>query len=280
MFRFPSLDPEKYEMDEDGLPRAIVGAWTRDKHDLVRRYLDISWGVRRMFLEGGGGATFIDLFAGPGKARIENSAEVVDGSAVVAWKESVRTGTAFSEVLVGDLNGDLATAANTRLGRAGAKSSCFVGPASETSKEVSTRVSRHGLHVILLDPYGLRDLPFEVIGTLAKLAHPDILIHISALALRRNMWQFSDPDNSTLDQFAPNWRAAVDCNSSDDVLIRGKVLEYWTGLLRAEGMKFAETAAVRTPQGQLLYWLGLAARHDRAIEFWNKIKPNRQRSLF
>jgi hypothetical protein len=65
-----------------------------------------------------------------------------------------------------------------------------------------------------------------------------------------------------------------------DTIIRGKILDYWKNLLLGERMQFAETTEVRTRQGQLLYWLGMAARHDLAIDFWNKIKPKRQGDLF
>jgi histone acetyltransferase (RNA polymerase elongator complex component) len=56
-------DPDEYEWDEDGHPREIVGAWSAlHKHELLRRYIDISGvGVRRNWLKKGtAGATYID----------------------------------------------------------------------------------------------------------------------------------------------------------------------------------------------------------------------------
>lgn len=56
---------------DDGLPATEVGEWAKQKHEYLRRYLDISSAARKKFLNGRSrSATFIDLFCGPGRARI------------------------------------------------------------------------------------------------------------------------------------------------------------------------------------------------------------------
>src|SRR5687767_4842370 len=82
---------------EDGLPLACVGGWAEQKHARIRKYVDISRAVRRMFLEGKGGATYIDLFCGPGRARVRETTRIIDGSALVAAKEAIESRTPFSE---------------------------------------------------------------------------------------------------------------------------------------------------------------------------------------
>ena len=53
-------------LDEDGLPldQLQVGSWSLQKHDLLRKYLDISRGVRAKFISGPGGASYVDLSVG------------------------------------------------------------------------------------------------------------------------------------------------------------------------------------------------------------------------
>ncbi len=105
--------PQAYEPDEDGYRREKVGPWVKDKHDRLARYIGISRSVRAMFMgKGKAGATFIDLYSGPGRVRIRDTAEVIHGSPLVAWRESVDGGKAFSQVHVADDDPELLEAVN------------------------------------------------------------------------------------------------------------------------------------------------------------------------
>ena len=54
-------------------------------------------------------------------------------------------------------------------------------------------------------------------------------------------------------------------------------------MLKSAGMDTAEAAElVSGPNNQPLYWLAFAARHPRALEFWEKIRelePDPQQGL-
>jgi three-Cys-motif partner protein len=281
MRKSPSrYDPEKYEIDEDGLLRAIVGPWVRDKHARLQKYVGISRSVRRKFV-GKAGATDIDLFSGPGRARIRDTAEVVPGSPLVAWNESAK-GVPFTEVHVCDADAGLLNAAAARLRNAGAQVACEVGPAIQVVDRIISKLNPSGLHFAFLDPYNLGDLPFELIRKLAALERVDILMHVSAYDLQVNLRSYIDRPDSPLDSFAPGWRDKVDTTRPDN-FVRPKILEYWRSLLSREGMSTTEThELVAGPNNQRLYWLAFAARHDRALEFWQKIRAvgeNRQHNL-
>jgi hypothetical protein len=57
------LDPS------DGLPARPVGDWAREKHTLLKLYIEIARAVRGKFVgPGKAGATFIDLYCGSGRA--------------------------------------------------------------------------------------------------------------------------------------------------------------------------------------------------------------------
>ncbi len=86
-------DPEKYELDEDGHVREIVGPWAKDKHTRLANYVGISRSVRKQFIGGSkAGATYIDLYSGPGRVRMRENVYAADGSPLVAWNQSVEGG--------------------------------------------------------------------------------------------------------------------------------------------------------------------------------------------
>ena len=265
----------KYEPDEaDGLPREIVGSWVKDKHLRLARYVYISGvGVRKKWLKNGpAGATYIELFSGPGRVRIKGTAEVLDGSPLLAWKTAVEAQAPFSSVFVADANADLCSAPATRLATLNAPVKPHVGEALTVVDSVIAALNPYALHLAFLDPYGLEGLPFVLIQKLAKLEHMDILMHISVQDLNGNLRKYIDMQVSPLDQFAPKWRSLVDV-SRDDKLVRGKIFEHWRGLLRTIGMQTAEAAELVSADGnQPLYWLAFVARHSRALAFWEKVR--------
>lgn len=81
---------------DDGLPAEDVGVWAKEKHEYLCRYIDISRAVRSGWTAPGkAGATFIDPFCGPGRAKVRETGEWIDGGAVAAWKKSCEGGAPF-----------------------------------------------------------------------------------------------------------------------------------------------------------------------------------------
>ena len=106
---------------DDGLPAEDVGVWAKEKHDYLCRYIDISRSTRAKFLgPGKAGATYIDLFCGPGRCKVWDSGEWIDGGVVAAWKKSREGNAPFSQVFIGDLDVLRRQAAATRLRNLGA----------------------------------------------------------------------------------------------------------------------------------------------------------------
>ncbi len=266
-------EPQAYELDEDGYLREIVGPWVRDKHDRLARYIGISRSVRAKFIgRGKAGATFIDLYSGPGRVRVRDEMQAIHGSPLVAWHEAADGSAGFTQIHVADANPQLSEAVDARLKRIHAPVFVETGPATETVDRVVSKLDRHALHFAFLDPYNLKALPFEIIRKLAGLKRIDILIHVSIQDLQRNLQRYIDRENSPLDVFAPGWRAHVDI-SRPPKLIRAKFLEYWRGLLMAEAMATTETAELIVGRkNQRLYLLAFAARHELALDFWGKVR--------
>jgi three-Cys-motif partner protein len=261
-------------MDDDGLSIAEVGVWVpQEKHARLRRYIDISRGARKKFLGAGtAGATYIDLFSGPGKAKVRETGEIIDGSAVLAYKVSVEGGAPFSALRIADIEAANAQACRQRLESLNAPVQSYVGPATETVKAVVKDLNGSALHFAFLDPFNLEALPFQVIADLAQLTRVDMLIHISAQDLQRNLRRYLGAAECPLDAFAPGWRDVTDPVQSDEV-VRRQIREHWLRLIQKLDMEPSQgIELVAGGKNQPLYWLVLVSRNKRAHEFWDKIR--------
>jgi three-Cys-motif partner protein len=260
-------------LDDDGLPLDEVGAWAKDKHDRLRKYVDITRSVRKKFVARSGGATYIDLYCGSGRALIRDTQEKIDGSPLVAFKCARDGGVQFSEIYIADASEESCLAAESRLRAAGAAPTPYIGEAEQTAREIVERLNPHGLHFAFLDPYNLDDLPFTVIETFSRLKRIDMLIHVSAQDLQRNLDAYTRPDDNRLERFAPGWRQHVDLNQSQR-RIRAAILAFWASKIEGLGLSSAEHAELVTglERNQRLYWLVMVSRHKLAKEFWDKIR--------
>lgn len=265
---------------DDGLPLSCVGEWADQKHARIRKYVDISRAARRKFINGVGGATYIDLFCGPGRARIRETMRIVDGSAMVAAKEAIDSKTPFTEIHIADTNESFLDAAEKRLSCLSVRVKRCKGEADDSVQTITRALNPHGLHFALLDPYDLKSLPFTVIRQLAGIERIDILVHFSQQDLQRNLRRYIKMDESPLDRFSPGWRKVIDEMRGDDV-IRAKILKHWLELIRNCNMQTAEgVEEVTGTKNQHLYWLVFIARNDLAIRFWDVIRNvDKQRPL-
>jgi len=264
----------------DGLVVSEVGEWTLEKHERLRRYIDISRKVRAKFTSpGGAGATYIDLYCGPARSVLAGSDTVIDGSPLAAF-EAARS-VPFGKLYLADVDEENCAAAKTRVVARGGDVETFVGTAAQTVEKICPALNPYALHFAFLDPYSLGALPFSVIERLSRFKRMDMLIHVSAMDFQRNLHKFLSGENTAMDQFAPGWRDKVDVEQRQDI-VRRKTLEYWLGLIRGFDMTPAQGIELVTgSKNQNLYWLVFVARHERAQEFWEKIRDvNPQRGLF
>lgn len=221
----------------DGLPAMPVGEWARDKHALLKQYIEISRGVRKRFIDRAG-ATFIDFYCASGRAYIRGTETFIDGSPLVGWKASRDCKVPFTQVHINDSDEDLLSAAHDRLVRLDAPVVKHGGEALAVAEKLVTELNGYALHFALIDPFNLM-LPFEVINCLARLKRIDLLIHVSAMDLQRNWARYTQLSHSPLDEFAPGWREAINLSQPEE---RCRL--------------------------QPLYWLVLVAKHEIAAKFW------------
>ena len=262
-------------LDDDGLPLDEVGPWAKEKHERLRQYVDITREARRKFVEGPGGATYIDLYCGSGRSFIRDTGERIDGSPLVAFKSACGSRVPFSKIYIADTKEELCRAAEKRLTAAGTVPETFIGPAEQTVSQIIKRLNPIGLHFAFLDPFNLQDLPFSVLEAFSKVKRIDLLIHVSAQDLQRNLPSYIRAGDRRLDKFAPGWRQVIDTRRPQPA-VRAAILEYWVKKTRALGLPPAKHAELISgvARNQRLYWLVLAARHDLARQLWNKISKS------
>ena len=262
------------QTDEDGLPLVEVGRWaSEEKHARLRRYVEITCAVRRKYLgTNKAGASYIDLYCGPGRAVVRETGERIDGSALVVFKAASGKQAPFTELHVGDTNPEYVQACVTRLQRVGGPVQGYAGTALETVTKIAARLNHYGLHFAFLDPFDLKTLPFAVIERLAQLKRMDMLIHVSVMDLQRNLRPYIESAESPFDTFAPGWRQVID-PKQHDVTIRRQIREHWQGLIQKLDMQRSGGIELVTgSNNQPLYWLVLVSRSDRAHDLWERIR--------
>ncbi len=253
-----------------------VGPWSAEKHERLRRYIDISSGARAKYVppRGTGGASYIELFCGPGKSMIRDTGKIVPASPLVAYEAARASKVRFSEIYLNDLDFYKSAAADKRIKALGGAAICFAKPADVAIDDVLAAVNPAGLQFAFLDPYNLEHIPFRIIEKLARLPRVDMLIHVSVQDLQRNLDRYSVP-GGVLDDFAPGWRHHVDANQSIAAL-RSALLAYWLQKIRNLGTMPAEGVELVTGTGgQRLYWLVFVSAHDLAQKLWNAIRDLR-----
>ena len=270
------LDPD------DGLIVGEVGPWATEKHDRLRKYIEASRGARAKFLRpnGTGGASYIELYAGAGRSLITGTNQIIDGSAVVAFKAGQASGHPFSEMHLSDLEAQNSSALAQRIKALGGAPTSYVGAANVVVDQVMSAINPYGLHLAFLDPFNLAQLPFSIIEKMLRVKRMDMIIHVSLQDLQRNLDKHSRV-GGTLDIFAPGWRDAVDVNQSTAAL-RAAFIEYWLGAIRSLGTRPATgIPLIVGEKNQRLYWLVFLSSSPLGQKLWNDVQNLRgQGSLF
>jgi len=262
---------------DDGLPVSEVGEWATEKHERLRKYIDITRAARRKYTdaarspENRGGATYIDLFCGPGRCVVRGTTTVMDGSPLVATKIAASGGIPFTEIHVADVNSDFSNSATSRIKALGGNVFGYTGSAEVTAKTIVSQLNPHGLHFAFVDPYNLEGLTFDTIEQLSRLKRMDLLLHLSVFDLQRNLERYSASDHSPLDAVAPGWKSSVDLRQSGPG-VRTAYVAYWSSKMKELGFTHRGVELVTGSQNQRLYWLVFLSRSELANDLWDKIR--------
>jgi three-Cys-motif partner protein len=261
----------------DSLPISEAGEWAAEKHERLRKYVDITRATRRKYLDLDRpvslrrGSAYIDLFCGPGRCKIRDSGQIVDGSPLVATKSALAGNVPFSEIHLADAVTEFSLAAQTRVHRVGGNAIGYAESAELAARNIVGRLNPYGLHFAFVDPFNLEGLTFETIRCLSELRHVDLLLHLSVSDLQRNLDRYSAAEHSPLDAVAPGWRDSVDLKQSRNA-VRAAYVTYWSSRMHDLGFSHRGVELVTGNQKQRLYWLVFLSRNEFAKDLWDKIR--------
>jgi three-Cys-motif partner protein len=259
----------------NGLVIQEVGAWTPEKHDYLRRYVSATSAARRLFLPPApGGAAFVDLFAGPGRARVRETGEVINGSPLIAAQHKEAP---FTDILLCELDPTAADALRQRLA-GDARVGVFEGDCNEQIEKIAAAVPQHGLNMALVDPFGATPLHFDTLAKLARIERMDIILHFPTGDLKRNLEQRERIDCLLgTDRWQERVREPKDVPRLLDVL-REQLVPFGYG-----DSEVKYVPRIKTGKNVPLYHLVFLAKHPLGEKIWRsvvRVEGSGQKRLF
>ncbi len=262
---------------DDGLPTSEVGPWSLQKYRLLDLYNTLfstgmkhHWGLR----------VYIDLFSGPGRARLRKTQRVVETSPIIA----LRVPDPFDRYIFCDKDDGNISALRRRVERdfPRPRAAYLVGDCNDPTDEIARNIPRASktrtvLSFCFVDPFGIGDIRFDTIRALSAF-RMDFLI-LLALAMDANRFQalYLKADNPTIDRFLgdPNWRDEWTRQRTKPVNFRQFLAREFAGRMISLGYlpaSLERMKEVRSNEKNLpLYHLAFFSKHPRGYEFWNQV---------
>lgn len=261
---------------EDGLLCAEdVGAWTEDKYKLVWLYDSLfSTGMKNKWEA----RVYIDLFAGPGVAKIKGTGKLLWGSPLLALQVKDR----FDKYIFCEKDALYLDALKKRAKRITAESdmSFITGDCNEQVEAICAQIPKASkdyrvLSFCFVDPYDL-SVRFSTIKRISE-SYVDFLVLLALqMDASRNMSNYLNPSNRKLDEFLgrDDWRERWARQSSTKGFPQFLAEEY-AGQMQTLGylpVPFHRMKQVRSDLRNLpLYRLALFSRHDLGYQYWDEV---------
>ncbi len=267
-----------YRTASDGLPVQCVGAWAKDKHTYVARYVEATQAVRSKYLppRGQGGAAYIDLFSGPGMALVRETEEIVSGSPLLALDHKYAP---FTKLIFCDIDEKNIDALRARTSRAGDRVEVIHGNCNVVIDQVMDLVPEYGLNIALVDPFAPSALDWATLEKLGERKRMDFIVNFHTGSIKRNLGKASY--HAVIDRVVgdKSWRDVV--GQTRDVI---KLIDFMRSKLERLGYQneTANAYAIRNGKRALMYHLIYATKHPLGSRIWDSIgrnEPGGQRSL-
>ncbi len=263
---------------EDGLPTPIVGPWALQKYRLLDLYDTLfSTGMKHLW----GRRVYVDLFSGPGHARIRGTDRIVETSPLIALRVPDR----FDRYVFCDRHAKNISALRDRVKRMSPdiEPAYIIGDCNEAVAEIVKQIPKASrgesvLTFCFADPFGIDDLKFRTIETLSSRSRMDFLV-LLALAMDANRFQslYVKETSPVIDEFLgdrswrPRWAAPQLKRIDFRVFLAQEFALRMVrlGYLRAglERMKEIRSNEKNLP----LYHLAFFSKHPRGYQFWDQV---------
>ncbi len=258
---------------DDGLVVQDVGAWALEKHGFLQRYIEASSGPRRTFLTPRdgyppAGAGFIDLFAGPGRARIRETKVFIPGSPIVALEHARQP---FTKVISIELEPENVSALRARTEKYGDRAEVLQGDCNEIIDRAIGRIPSQGLNLALIDPYGLEPLRFDTLRKLAQVKRMDLMLHFPVADMKRNITNVRrEAYAGFIDRFLG---VPVEIKLLSDI---PQLIDLLRKQLKPYGYEQEQVRSVpvRNSKNAPLYYLVYISKHPKGSEIWKSLTRN------
>lgn len=254
------------DLVDDGQAVQCVGPWVSEKHEPLSRYIKATRGPRKDYLppRGLGGAAFIDLYAGPGRARVWSTGTVVEGSPLIALNHDEAP---FTKVILCEVDAENAEALRRRTER-DERVIVIEGDCHERIDDIIAATPASGLNFALIDPFSLDQLRFDTIAKLARVQRMDLLIHLPTMDMKRNFGRGTEA-RLTKALGTDEWKKHITGPSGIArwavEALRKRLTEFgYTG-------KEVPTTMVTNTKNGGLYHLMFASKHDLGDKIWKSI---------
>jgi three-Cys-motif partner protein len=249
----------------DGLLVRKSGEWAKRKHHYLKNYCGITTvSMRNKFR-----LVYLDVMAGPGRCRIEETNEEFPGSPMVALDHD------FAEYIFIEEEPELVNALKQRVANHPKARKIKIIPENWIHVLESQRLAFDAstLVVAFVDPTGISQVPWSAMKKLAHNPRIDLLVTIQyRLGIVWNVPQYlkARSDQTALDNFlgGPGWREWENKNNAGE-FGRRAVEHFCEKFQKDEG--FIGTQHVSVPEQNPLYRFTLFTRHPRGEDFWKKI---------
>jgi three-Cys-motif partner protein len=273
------------DLKDDGLYMPLVGDWGLRKYELLQVYAQLfsssmanKWDCR----------VYIDLFSGPGRARLKHSMRIIPTPPSLALAVS----PPFNRYVFCDIDAKCVSALSDRLARdfPHAKAIVVPGDCNNNIPKILAAVPRASkdytvLSFCFVDPFAIQNLTFRSIEQLSEI-YVDFLVLIPAyLDARRNISTYLDPSNKTVENFLgiPGWRDRWAESKAPGFNFGSFIADQFGIQMGAMAYSYhglVDTVLVRSQKRNLpLYRLAFFSRHDLGHKFWKAAMKYTQRQL-
>jgi three-Cys-motif partner protein len=273
--------------EDDGLPCSDVGAWAEDKYTLVALYDSLfSTGMKNKWST----RVYIELYAGPGFARVKGTNRMMIGSPLLALAVPDR----FDKYIFCESDAALLRALEKRVSRLfpEAIARFVLGDCNEKIDAACANIPSpskdHGvLSFCFVDPYDV-SIRFATVRRLSSFYMDFLFLLALHMDANRNLEHYLNPSNSKIEEFLglPDWRERWRIAEGQGIKFPWYLAEEYAGQMETLGYLPApwdKMKPVRSDERNLpLYRLALFSRHPLAYEYWDEVLrySSNQRTLF
>jgi three-Cys-motif partner protein len=272
-------------LHDDGLVTPIVGPWAEEKYRLVECYARIfatamkrKWDVR----------VYVDLFSGPGRARIRGSQRTVETAAL----RVLSIPDPFDRYIFCELDPQKMAALQSRIATSHPRTDteCLQIDSNADVERVVSAIPAYSkgtkvLTFCFVDPFKASHLDFSTIRRLAKLFVDFLVLIPTGMDPGRNEERYSNQSNAVVARFTGRERWRAERMSEPRVPFGDFVAAEFARNMADLGylsMSLADMHEMRNSKNRGMYRLAMFSRNRLGIDFWEACRESTspQTSLF